>query len=625
MDFTRRAKREPDEKVDQEDGENTNKTGNSMEETQKESEDGAQSKGDGQEASGLEALLSLANAAEETGKESESKGTKRPRPPDLSIQRKRVQRPNTKSEGPVITEGPGFCSVGNAPRIIKAKNSMRHVAIAYYIYYQQRKSMMECGGPSGVAAPVSLDPTLEARLLKERTEWMKRNSQQPQTEVLSPQQGGQPQPRSMGATTMNETSSGSGVPQIFRGEGAGGYSGREDSMIRPMQEENMGRQMRMRDEPMSRQLRDEPIVAGRNVREGRLGRQMHEGPLRRQLREEPMGRQLRDEPMVRQLREQAMGRQLHEEPMGRPMRDDVREEQVRPLRDEQMSRRIHEDRDRLPSERRVGQTEQNFRGSERIGQDYVRQKIRGRSRQDLEENEAGSFWRNQGSLSRQDQAVHYYESSVKMRESQQHPQSNRGPRASEKGLGQQGRPQNSHMPPSRSQPGRQSNRQNPEQSSSLQSRPKQAPSQHSPAGGPQQAPGMQRDVRSPRNPEPGNSQIQRRFAGGGGTQPKNTKGMGSSMRSAPGRSQVHSMGSYGPGTTNGSSSRGMQNSRQMRMEAHSQGKTQGMQGANMQGRDPQSRQISRQDQEHRFYEASLKSKDTNAGRQQNRQDYVFLP
>jgi len=59
----------------------------------------------------------------------------------------------------------------------QAKNCTRHVAIAYYIYYQQRQSMMQCVGPSGKAVPVSLDPTLEARLLKERTEWMKRNQQ----------------------------------------------------------------------------------------------------------------------------------------------------------------------------------------------------------------------------------------------------------------------------------------------------------------------------------------------------------------------------------------------------------------------------------------------------------------
>uniref|UniRef100_A0A7S2XEE1 Uncharacterized protein n=1 Tax=Lotharella oceanica TaxID=641309 RepID=A0A7S2XEE1_9EUKA len=126
------------------------------------------------EASGLEALLSLANAAEYEvpPKDKESKGTKRSRPPDLSIQRK-GNHPSSSS----VPDGPGFCEVGRAPRMHQAKNCTRHVAIAYYIYYQQRKSMMQCVGPSGMAVPVSLDPTLEARLLKERTEWMKRNQQ----------------------------------------------------------------------------------------------------------------------------------------------------------------------------------------------------------------------------------------------------------------------------------------------------------------------------------------------------------------------------------------------------------------------------------------------------------------
>mmetsp|Transcript_16550 Transcript_16550/g.40760 ORF Transcript_16550/g.40760 Transcript_16550/m.40760 type:complete len:325 (+) Transcript_16550:359-1333(+) len=162
-----------------------------------------------QEASGLEALLSLASAAEYNPDSSKSKskarfktrvpvnqvgakGQKRSRTYNTNTQRRitlsrqgskrkyRAQDHSTSNSG--VTEGPGYCAVGNAPPLLKAKNSTRHAAIAYFIYYQQRKSMMKCIGPEG-QPPLSLDPTLEARLLKERTEWMKRTDPEPHVEV----------------------------------------------------------------------------------------------------------------------------------------------------------------------------------------------------------------------------------------------------------------------------------------------------------------------------------------------------------------------------------------------------------------------------------------------------------
>mmetsp|Transcript_4222 Transcript_4222/g.6275 ORF Transcript_4222/g.6275 Transcript_4222/m.6275 type:complete len:167 (-) Transcript_4222:124-624(-) len=134
---------------------------------------------------GLEALLSLAQAAAASeSPKVEGKGTKRPRPTDLSIRRKRVR---AKGEGPIV-EGPGFCKVGNAPPMHQSKHSTRHVSAAYYIYYQQRKSMREITGPQGQTIPVSLDPTLEARLLKERTEWVKRSKRSQQGEQMAAQQ-----------------------------------------------------------------------------------------------------------------------------------------------------------------------------------------------------------------------------------------------------------------------------------------------------------------------------------------------------------------------------------------------------------------------------------------------------
>eukprot|EP00466_Bigelowiella_natans_P004432 jgi/Bigna1/86348/estExt_fgenesh1_pg.C_90353 len=147
-------------------------------------------KGKSGHASGLEALLSLANAAEieeepplkekrRSELESEGKGTKRSRP-QLQLQRKKCplkSERNGNTKDTTISgapHGPGFCAVGCAPTIEKAKHCLRHTAIAYFIYYQQRKSMTQCVSPGGkTAAHVSLDPTLEARLLKERTKWMK--------------------------------------------------------------------------------------------------------------------------------------------------------------------------------------------------------------------------------------------------------------------------------------------------------------------------------------------------------------------------------------------------------------------------------------------------------------------
>jgi len=149
-------------------------------------------------ASGLEALLSLASAAENEGPkdgEANPQGAKRPRPPDnanLSTQQRKrglqrggLQPKNLANSSSSLSDGPGYCGVGRAPPMHRAKHCTRHVAIAYYIYYQQRKSMMQCVGPSGKAVPVSLDPTLEARLLKERTEWMKRNNQPADGEGLN--------------------------------------------------------------------------------------------------------------------------------------------------------------------------------------------------------------------------------------------------------------------------------------------------------------------------------------------------------------------------------------------------------------------------------------------------------
>ena len=176
---------------------------------------------------GIMTLLSLANAADETKGESASampeenagRGQKRSRPvADPHGPQKRTKRPYGSEIAPHGENTGGVALIGASgdvkqrgsrpaieapmgataaqgkpaasgsshqstrPRLHESSTNFRHVSIAYSIYYQQHQSMFGCVSPSG-RGEISLDPTLEARLLKERTEWMKR-SQPHRSDVL---------------------------------------------------------------------------------------------------------------------------------------------------------------------------------------------------------------------------------------------------------------------------------------------------------------------------------------------------------------------------------------------------------------------------------------------------------
>eukprot|EP00479_Gromia_sphaerica_P010198 TRINITY_DN4602_c0_g1_i1.p1 TRINITY_DN4602_c0_g1~~TRINITY_DN4602_c0_g1_i1.p1 ORF type:complete len:184 (-),score=24.97 TRINITY_DN4602_c0_g1_i1:181-732(-) len=66
----------------------------------------------------------------------------------------------------------------------------RHVAIAYHIYYRQNSEQVEHSKKnlhnSAQQMAPHLDPTLEARRLKERTEWLKRSAVQFETQEQQP-------------------------------------------------------------------------------------------------------------------------------------------------------------------------------------------------------------------------------------------------------------------------------------------------------------------------------------------------------------------------------------------------------------------------------------------------------
>ncbi|XXQ31759.1 Uncharacterized protein PBTT_02217 [Plasmodiophora brassicae] len=78
---------------------------------------------------------------------------------------------------PSVTAATGATGSRAYASVMPAHNRCsRHVAIAYYIYYQQRAALMKQQGAR--ATQVIMDPTLEARRLKEKSEWLKRTQQQ---------------------------------------------------------------------------------------------------------------------------------------------------------------------------------------------------------------------------------------------------------------------------------------------------------------------------------------------------------------------------------------------------------------------------------------------------------------
>jgi hypothetical protein len=79
---------------------------------------------------------------------------------------------STAAGAPVSAPAAG---VNTAPASVPhIRNCARHVAIAYYVYYQQKMAAVSTVGINIPKPALELDPTAEARKLKERTEWIKK-------------------------------------------------------------------------------------------------------------------------------------------------------------------------------------------------------------------------------------------------------------------------------------------------------------------------------------------------------------------------------------------------------------------------------------------------------------------
>eukprot|EP00474_Spongospora_subterranea_P008828 CRZ09286.1 hypothetical protein [Spongospora subterranea] len=108
-------------------------------------------------------------------------------------QQQQVQQPQQPRRSAGIMPTPQFLgglqsmtSKSHASVMPAHNRCSRHVAIAYFIYYQQRAALIKQQGGRG--SQVIMDPTLEARRLKEKSEWLKRSqaSMGPDTSAVPP-------------------------------------------------------------------------------------------------------------------------------------------------------------------------------------------------------------------------------------------------------------------------------------------------------------------------------------------------------------------------------------------------------------------------------------------------------
>ena len=83
------------------------------------------------------------------------------------------------SAGPVLRFAPSLPSLAGSNQRAAFKRASTHIAIAYFIFYQQRTAMLQqlfSSNPmlaSKLLQPSSFDPTFEARLLRDRAESQK--------------------------------------------------------------------------------------------------------------------------------------------------------------------------------------------------------------------------------------------------------------------------------------------------------------------------------------------------------------------------------------------------------------------------------------------------------------------